>query len=190
MNDIQAILDQIQADARQSREILLSAAREKAQDIRNQGLRLAAEEEERILAEARTQAKSILQRADSQAGIQERSTLLAARRQMLDQAFAMAMEQLRALSPQDKTNLYTALVNQNLEGSAQLILNQEDTAQVGPQVVAAVGQDKLTLCQTPGGFAGGLILRQGNIETNCTFEVLVGSVKEQLEPEAAALLFT
>lgn len=189
MNDIQAILNQIQADAQQSREALLAAAREKAEDTRSQGRQLAAQEEERLLADARGQVKTILQRADSQAGIEERSTLLAARRQMVDQAFTLAMEQLRAMAPADKVKLYTTLATQNLEGSAQLILNAADAAQVGPQVVEAVGKEKLTLCQTPGSFGGGLILRQGNIETNCTFEVLVGSIKEQLEPEVAALLF-
>ncbi|MEG1777682.1 MAG: V-type ATP synthase subunit E, partial [Angelakisella sp.] len=48
---------------------------------------------------------------------------------------------------------------------------------------------KLYISDEVGKFRGGIKLREGNIETNCTFEVLVSRAKEDLEPEVARILF-
>ncbi len=47
----------------------------------------------------------------------------------------------------------------------------------------------MKLSDKTGDFAGGFILKQGAIESNCTFEVLVGQVREELEGEASSILF-
>ena len=57
------------------------------------------------------------------------------------------------------------------------------------QCAAAGKTCKVTLSNTTGPFAGGFILDQGSTETNCTFEVLSSSVKEELEARVDAALF-
>ncbi len=47
-----------------------------------------------------------------------------------------------------------------------------------------------TLSEQTGNFAGGFILKQGDIEINCTFEVLIAGVRENLEGETSAILFS
>ncbi len=42
-----------------------------------------------------------------------------------------------------------------------------------------------TLSSKVGEFAGGFILKQGSIEHNCTFEVLVSAVRDELEGEVS-----
>ena len=39
------------------------------------------------------------------------------------------------------------------------------------------------ISKTYGSFKGGLILRQGDIDTNCTVEVLCEGLRHELEPE-------
>ena len=98
MNDIAAILTQIDESARQAREETLAAAGLHADAIRAQGRRQAEEESRRILDEAERQADFIRRRGESQAGIQGRSIRLAARREVMDRAFNRAMDLLCALS--------------------------------------------------------------------------------------------
>ena len=98
---------------------------------------------------------------------------------------------------QKKAEVYAAMAAQALAGYAALVLNQADRAALGetlPALImkqcAAAGKTcKVTLSNTTGPFAGGFILDQGSTETNCTFEVLSSSVKEELEARVDAALF-
>ena len=47
----------------------------------------------------------------------------------------------------------------------------------------------MTVDSEAGDFLGGLILREGEIETNCTFEVMIKDTKKEKESEIAAALF-
>ena len=191
MNDIAAILTQIDESARQAREETLAAAGLHADAIRAQGRRQAEEESRRILDEAERQADFIRRRGESQAGIQGRSIRLAARREVMDRAFNRAMDLLCALSSGEKAALYTRLAAQSLRGDALLILNEADGAAVGDEVARALSAKggQVALSPEPGAFRGGLVLRQGSIETNCTFEVLVAGTREQTEAQVALVLF-
>ncbi len=53
----------------------------------------------------------------------------------------------------------------------------------------SLGETYAFLREHAGGFAGGFVMRQGDVSSNCTFEVLVGQVRETLEKETANLLF-
>ena len=62
-------------------------------------------------------------------------------------------------------------------GDEEIVLNARDRAAVGDKVAAAANaklpDGKLTLADETGDFKGGFILRRGNIEANCTAELLV-----------------
>lgn len=49
---------------------------------------------------------------------------------------------------------------------------------------------KLTLGDSRIDASGGFILKNGNIETNCTWEMLVRWIKDDLEAEVAKRLFS
>ena len=197
MNDISAILQKIQEDARQYGEAATAAAREKAGAITESYRQEAAAETAKVLDAAKRQAEAIHQRAASQTGIETRNQKLQVRRQAIDAAFHKAMEQLCAMPAQKKAEVYAAMAAQALAGDAALVLNQADRAALGetlPALImkqcAAAGKTcKVTLSKTTGPFAGGFILDQGSTETNCTFEVLSSSVKEELEARVDAALF-
>lgn len=223
MNDISAILAQIDSDAQKARESILANARMEADAIRREGEAQAEKESQRILKDARRQVEAVEQRTQSQIGIEGRNLRLTARRQVMDKVFDRAMELLCAMPASEKARFYARLAVESLEGEAVLVLNEEETQTVGPAVLdllatgearealenagapagiaGAIGQKLramkaaadlyrgVTLSETPGKFRGGFILRQGNIESNCTFEVLVAGVKEQMEAEVANVLF-
>jgi V/A-type H+-transporting ATPase subunit E len=197
MNDISAILASIQEDARQYGEAAAAAAREKAEAITESYSQEAQAETARVLEAAKHQAEAIRQRAVSQSGIESRNAKLQVRRQAIDTAFQKAMEQLCAMPAAKKTAVYAAMAAQSLTGDAALVLNKADKAAIGAALpaeiekrCAAAGRAcKVTLSGATGSFAGGFILDQGSTETNCTFEVLSTSVKEELEAQVDAALF-
>ena len=198
MNDISAILAKIQEDARQYGESVAAAAKEKAQAIAEASRQEAQEETNRVLEAAKRQSEAILQRAVSQSGIEGRNTRLQIRREAIDTAFQKAMEQLCTMAPEKKLSVYAGLAAQSAAtGAITLVLNQADKAALGGTLpaemekkCAAAGHPcKVTLSGATGSFAGGFILDQGSTETNCTFEVLSASVKEELEARVDAALF-
>lgn len=197
MNDISAILQKIQEDARQYSETTAVAAREKAEAIKENYRQEAQAQTEKALEAARHQAEAVRQRAASQAGIETRNQKLQVRRKAIDAAFQKAMEQLCSMTDLKKADIYAGLAAQSLAGDAALVLNQADRAALGETLpreiqkrcAAAGKQCKVTLSGETGRFAGGFILDQGSTETNCTFEVLSASVKEELEAQVDAALF-
>ena len=52
-----------------------------------------------------------------------------------------------------------------------------------------LGGGKLTLAGETGDFKGGLILRRGSIEANCTVELLVELCRGEMSAQLAKVLF-
>lgn len=214
MNDISAILSKIEEDAKAQCAAIIAAGEENAARIKTEAEHEAAAVREEILKNARTAAEAQRLRAASQSGIEVRNLRLETRRKSMDAAFEKAMEKLCGMSDEKKVALYSELALEAITGQADLILNAADKAAIGKAVAAMVGKkfvadginnvvDALTSLKLPekslgrvvlladevGSFRGGVQIREGNIETNCTFEVLVSTAKEELEPEVARLLF-
>ena len=197
MNDLNAILDKIAQDAKEYEQKSMEAARKNAELIEADYRRQAEAEAEAILAEAEAQAQALDQRAQSQAGIEERNRRLAARRSVMDAAFARSLELLRALPRDQLLDFYAAQAAQYVSGDAQLILSAGDKEALGAELAEKItglcrkaGKScTVTLSEETGNFLGGFILREGSIETNCTFEVLNMGAKEELEGQVAQVLF-
>ena len=139
MNDISAILQKIQEDARQYGENAAAAAREKAEAITESCRQEAQAETQRVLEAAKRQAEAIRQRAVSQSGIESRNAKLQVRRQAIDSAFGKAMEQLCAMPAEKKTAVYARLAAQSsFAGEALLVLNQTDRDALGKALPAEI----------------------------------------------------
>jgi len=82
-------------------------------------------------------------------------------------------------------------------GTEQIILSAKDRADVGQQVcqranelLAAEGMPAvLALSDETRDMRGGIVLVKGSVETNCSFDVLVSSYKNELSGEVAKILF-
>lgn len=214
MNDISVILSKIDEDTKAQSAAIMEASKENCRKIEADYAKEAAQQKQAILAAAAANAESVKLRAASQSGIEARNLKLTARRAAIDAAFEKAMEKLCTMSDEKKVAFYSEMATRSVSASAELILNAADKASIGKAVTAMVGKkflvdgignvvdaitnlklpDKsigriITLADEVGNFRGGFKLREGNIETNCTFEVLLDRAKEDLEPEVARMLF-
>lgn len=187
--EIDAALDQAKAQAREIEARYASQAEAQAEAIRRKGEQDAALRQERLVDVAKLEA---------------RKTLLAAKQDMVGQAFDLALKKLLELPDQEYIALLAKLaVAASRTGREQVIFSQKDRSRYGKQAVtmanemlakkagprAAESAGMLTLAEEARPMAGGLILRDGRVETNCSFEVLIHLQRDALSAEVARALF-
>lgn len=204
MNGIEKITGQIDADVQKEIDAALDQARAQAQEI-----------EARYASQAEAQAEAIRRKGEQDAALRQerlvdvakleaRKTLLAAKQDMVGQAFDLALKKLLELPDQEYIALLAKLaVAASRTGREQVIFSQKDRSRYGKQAVtmandmlakkagprAAESAGMLTLAEESRPMAGGLILRDGRVETNCSFEVLIHLQRDALSAEVARALF-
>ena len=204
MNGIEKITGQIDADVQKEIGAALDQARAQAKEI-----------EARYESQAQTQGEALRRKGEQDAALRRerlvdvarleaRKTLLAAKQDLVGQAFDLALKKLLELPDQEYIALLAKLaVAASRTGREQVILSQKDRSRYGKQAVtmandmlakkagprAAESAGMLTLAEESRPMAGGLILRDGRVETNCSFEVLIHLQRDALSAEVARALF-
>lgn len=194
MDGIEKITQRIREDTQREIAAIEAQAQEKAQAIRDQYAQQARQESAAILARGEKSANQRLERLESAAGLERRKLELAARQQVLGEAFALALDKLCALPEEEYIALLAALAAKAAQsGREQLIFSHKDRARVGKQVVMAanerLGSGALTLSEQTRPIRGGFVMSDGDVEVNCAFETLVRMQREKLEKEVADILF-
>ncbi len=204
MNGIEKITGQIDADVQKEIDAALDQARAQAREI-----------EARYDSQAQTQAEAIRRKGEQDAALRQerlvdvarleaRKTILAAKQDLVGQAFDLALKKLLELPDQEYIALLAKLaVAASRTGHEQVIFSQKDRSRYGKQAVTMANDmlakkagpradesaGRLTLAEESRPMAGGLILRDGRVETNCSFEVLIHLQRDALSAEVARALF-
>ena len=204
MNGIEKITGQIDADVQKEIDAALDQARAQAREI-----------EARYDSQAQTQAEAIRRKGEQDAALRQerlvdvarleaRKTILAAKQDMVGQAFDLALKKLLELPDQEYIALLAKLaVAASRTGHEQVIFSQKDRSRYGKQAVTMANDmlakkagpradesaGRLTLAEESRPMAGGLILRDGRVETNCSFEALIRLQQGALSAEVARALF-
>jgi len=137
MNGIEKITQRIASDTQQEIDALQAETDAQCAEIARRYDEQAGREREEILARGRRAAAEQVERLGSVAALEGRKLTLAAKQEMMDQAFDMALDQLCALPAGEMTNLLSALaVKAARTGREEIILSPSDRDTLGPQVVA------------------------------------------------------
>ncbi len=198
MNGIEKITGKIAVDAKQEAEAILSQARSEAAAIAGKYQAQSQEEAKRILVAGEEQAKEIRRRAKAAAELEGRQKILTTKQELIAQAFDKALEKLLSLPAAE----YTALLAQLAAGAAgsgneTVVMSPKDREAMGQAVVEQANKllnqsgkaAGLTLSSETRDFKGGLLLKSGDVEVNCTLETIVQLSKEELALDVAAALF-
>ena len=149
MEGIEKITARIAQDARTEIEALAAQTEEKAAGILNSAQAQAQEEANEIVERGRSAAGERLERLSSAAQMERRKLELAAKQEVLGEAFELALEKLCAMPEKEYIALLTKLALQaSSSGKEQLIFSPKDRTRVGKQVVVAVN-DALVRERTP-----------------------------------------
>ena len=195
MKGTEKIIAHIQADAEAQANAILAQAEQQCAGIREDYEKKA---KEAYAAKIRVGVKACQNNIDSMdriAQMEGRKGLLALKQELVSASFDKAAEMLTALPEAEYTAFLAKLAAEaSVTGEEAVLLNAKDKAAVGEAVVKAANAKlgeagKLSLAAETGDFSGGLILRRGNIEVNCTVELLVELCRGDMAAKLAGVLF-
>ena len=186
MNGIEKISARILADAEAEAAAIRGQAEEKAAQIAADYDKKIAAEQQRLSAEVEAEAAK------------QRRQLLETKQALVDKAFRQAEQQLRSLPQAEYEALCAHLAcGASTSGCEELIFSAEDRERVGAAVTAKANEllqkagkpAQLTLSAETRPIRGGVVLKNGLIETNCSLGTLVDGLRPELSGKVAARLF-
>ena len=194
MKGTEKIIAHIQADAKAQADAILAQAEQQCAEIRqNYEIKARDAYGEKIRVGVKANQDK-LDSIDRLARMEGRKSVLALKQEMVSASFDRACEMLVSLPGDKYVELLAKLAAQaSVSGDEELVLNERDRAGIGEAVVKAanekLGGGKLTLAGETGDFKGGLILRRGSIEANCTVELPVELCRGEMSAQLAKVLF-
>lgn len=194
MNGIEKIIDRISGDAQAEIDAVLAQARDEAAEITAKYEAQAKAEADEILKRGAAAAAEREERLASMAQMEGRKAELAAKQEVIEEAFALALSKLQAL-PEDKyVELLAGLAAKaSATGKEKLIFSAKDRDTVGKKVVdaasALVAGGAFVLSDETRAINGGFVLSDGAVEVNCSFETLVRLQKAEITGEVSRVLF-
>lgn len=225
MNGIEKITQRIQSDAQAEINAVLTQAREEAAQITARYEAQAQVETTELRAKNERSAAEREERLVSAAQMEARKTALATKQELVERAYALALEKLCALPAKEYTEvLAKLLVQASSTGREEVVFSSQDRERIGKAAVAranemlaaaaapdlpsasgkvgeilgkvvagvsaiAQGTAMLSLSEETRPMRGGFILKDQNVEVNCTFETLVRLQRAETAGAVAKKLF-
>ena len=219
MNGLDKITDRILTDAKDKARRILEEAqndcRQAAQDYADKADAIR----DRIATRTMQEGEALIARARSSAAMTRRDILIATKAKLLNEAFEAAKAQICDTDYGKYRELLVALLScalleqaQNEQTSLELgdeieefevfevLMTKADKERFGTAVlegarkvterrIGSARTEKLRLSEEDADIEGGLILRYGNVETNCSISALLAGMRRELEPKISAILF-
>jgi V/A-type H+-transporting ATPase subunit E len=199
------IIANIQADAQQKADEIISKATAQCDEISAAGDVRAEEEKQTILNAANKQAEMKYQQIISEAKVNSRRNELEAREELIEKSFRIASEKIEKQASENSTEYVEALKTMIKDASVQVgktqqeILVREDDVdnvksmidEVSEYVTKETGNETSFIIGEPVDIIGGAIVKtvDGEIEVKNTIEARMLRYKKYLRSEVAKKLF-
>lgn len=196
MNSIESITKKIIDDANAAAQAKIQEAQAEADSILKDYNGQAAQVKEEAKKAAEKEAAALRERVESQSELAKRNLLLQYKRAAISKAFDLALEQICAQDADKQVELLSSAAAKYQTQNAEVILNEADRKAFGDKLISSIqkklkdaGKDfQIALSSKSGNFAGGMILVEGSIETNCSYEILIKNMRDDLEGEVSKIL--
>lgn len=192
----EAITAKILEDARAQAAAALSEAQHKADDLRRRDEAAIEQKRQESEVQADRQAAELRDRMLRMAELDQKKALLSVKRQVIDLAFADALQRMAAMGADQKKDYIEKLLLDSAQGGEELIPSGEDKALFDPAFMARLnaqlqkaGKAAVTLSGQTRPLGGGFVLKQGGLEINCAFSAVLSQARSALEAEVAGVLF-
>lgn len=212
MNGLQNIIARIEDESRRECEAILSSAKDEADRVKAEYDALAADAAAEIDAALEKEAEAIITRARSSSAMMRRNVISGARSNNVDAAYKKALDFIYSLPREKyadlvisfavgaiKNHLAAAASKEAVYGETvdaapfELVFNETDRAAIGEYCVFSIKNNhkkelgsevlrRVCLSEDTAKIDGGVIVRSGQIEENCSFSLLVGDLREKLDP--------
>lgn len=198
MKGTEKIIAHIQADGDAEIKKILDAASLQAEQIRAESFKQALSGYEKLVQDGKSQCEDILSGSRRIAQMEAKKSVLALKQDMISRAFDAAVGKIIGMPRAEYTQFLARMAAQaSSNGQEEIVLNASDKAEIGKAVCKAANErlaskgmlGKLTLSEDTADISGGVIVRFGGIETNCSVDALVRQSRAGLSTEVAAVLF-
>lgn len=219
MTGIEKLIDKILADAKADADAVLEKASESCAEIKATHAARVASEEARLRENAAKECESLVTRARSSAAMAKRNVMLEARAALVREAYATAEKEIRNLTAEEYLELLVLMLKGAIKRQIkaeqesmemygedttadvyEVSLNRRDREQFGQALLDGIKRtqvgkinmnvlEKLTLSGQDARIDGGLILRCGDIEANCSISMLLAEVRRATEVKVSEILF-
>lgn len=194
MKGTEKIIAHIQADAKAQADAILAQAEQQCASIREDYEKKASAAYGDKIRAGVKECQGKVDSIERIAQMEAKKAVLALKQEMVSASFDKARDMIVGLPKEQYAAFLAKLAAQAaVTGDEEVLLNGRDRDTVGPAAVKAAnetfGAGRLTLAADAGNFAGGLILRRGNIEVNCTVELLVELCRADMSAQLAGVLF-
>lgn len=193
MNGLEKIVARMEADTQAACDALAASAAENAAAILRDCQAQADAAAQDSVQRAAAQAAAHLEHLNGSSQLACRQRVLAAKQQLIDEAFARTAQALTALPQAAYVDLLASLAAENGSGDEELLLSKADRDAVGAAVVEAANAKKpgaaFCLSEETRDTGGGLVLRRGRVELNCSFTEKLRQLRQEESSAVAQLLF-
>ena len=198
MKGIEKITARIAADAAAEISTVRAESEARCSEIRAEYDKKAQEAYDALMRTGLREAEQHASRIERTAQLDAKKALLGLRQEMVGEAFKLAEQKLVKMPKED---YLTFLTHQALEavstGCEEVILNAADREYIGEKLAAGINaalKEKgaaagVTVAEETRDMLGGFILRQGNVEVNCTLDLMLEMIRGEVAAEAAKILF-
>ncbi|HIQ86671.1 MAG TPA: hypothetical protein IAD33_04210 [Candidatus Scatomorpha gallistercoris] len=198
MKGIDKITSRIIADAEAECAAVKKESDERVAAIREENERRAQEEYLRLVREGVKDTEQRVQRLDRTARLEAKKSILNMKQETVSRAFELAKGKIAELPERDYVAFLAREASEAaVSGQEEVIFCERDRKSVGAKAVKAANEllaakgmpGMLTLSDTTREFSGGLMLKQGDIEVNCTVDTLLDLARGELAARVAEVLF-
>lgn len=198
MKGTEKIIAHIRADGDAEAKKIIDASSKQAEEKRAESFKAALSEYEKLMQAGNAECEDILSGSRRIAEMEAKKSVLSVKQEMISAAFDAAREEIVNM-PRDKYTQFLARMAAEAaaSGMEEIVLNARDKAEVGKSVCKAANEllsakgtpGKLTVSEDTADISGGVIVRFGGIETNCSIDALIRQRRSGLSTEVAAALF-
>ena len=219
MTGLEKVTGKIIADAEADARVILERAEAECEAIKAKYAAATEAEVEKLTDECDRECQALIIRARSSAAMAKRNAVLEARAQLIDDAYAAAEKQIRSMSGEQYLDLLQRMLRSalksQLEGEEEsmrlygedispavyeVVLNTRDRETYGEKLLEAyragygaslspVVLQRLRLAPDTAPIDGGIILRCGPVETNCSLSMLMAANRRETEARVSRILF-
>ena len=198
MKGIDKITSRIIADAEAECAAVKKESDERVAAIREENERRAQEEYLRLVREGVKDTEQRVQRLDRTARLEAKKSILNMKQETVSRAFELAKGKIAELPERDYVAFLAREASEAaVSGQEEVIFCERDRKSVGAKAVKAANEllaakgtpGMPTLSDTTREFSGGLMLKQGDIEVNCTVDTLLDLARGELAARVAEVLF-
>ena len=219
MTGLEKVIGKIIADAEADARVILDRAEAECAAVKEKYAAAIEAELEKLREENDRECQSLIIRARSSAAMAKRNALLEARAALLNEAYAAAEKQIRNMNGEQYLDLLQKMLRSalksQLEGEEEsmrlygedispaayeVVLNSRDRETYGEKLLEAYRGGygarlspatlaKLRLAPDTAPIDGGIILRCGPVEANCSLSMLMAANRRETEARVSRILF-